>query len=63
MSFTGFDPTAVALLPELSAWDADRYSAHQAELSGGLTKPGLALALRSADMTYRSVIPTAWRMP
>lgn len=43
MSFTGFDPTAVALLAELPAWDADRYSAHKAELSGGLTKPGLAL--------------------
>jgi hypothetical protein len=43
VSFTGFDPAAVALLAELPSWDADRFAAHKAELTVGLTNPGLAL--------------------
>ena len=43
MSFTGFDPTVVALLAELPHWDADQYSTRKTEFSAGLLKPGLAL--------------------
>ena len=43
MSFTGFDPAAIALLVELPSWDADQLSARKAQLAAGLTKPGLAL--------------------
>ena len=49
MSFTGFDPAAVALLAELPDWDADRYSSHKARLAAGLTKPALALVQNVAD--------------
>ncbi len=49
MGFTGFDPATVALLAELPDWDADRYSAHKADLAAGVTKPGLALIEEVAD--------------
>jgi hypothetical protein len=57
--FTGFDPTAVALLAEIPDWDADQYSAHKEQLGTGLRKPGLALiedvARRlDADLTVTS---------
>ena len=49
MSFTGFDPTVVALLAELPDWDADRYAARKADLAAGLSKPALALIQDAAD--------------
>ena len=59
MSFTGFEPAAVALLAELPDWDADRYSTRKAELAAGVTKPGLALiedvaGRLDADLTVTS---------
>jgi uncharacterized protein (DUF2461 family) len=59
VSFTGFDPAAVALLAELPDWDADRYSSRKDELAAGVTKPGLALiedvaGRLDADLTVTS---------
>ncbi|MDJ0768096.1 MAG: DUF2461 family protein [Ilumatobacter sp.] len=49
MTFTGFDPDAVALLDQLSTWDAETYGAHKAQLGAGLTKPAAALIAQVAD--------------
>lgn len=49
MSFAGFDPTAVALLAELPAWDADRYDDHRDQLKHGVSTPGRELITAVAD--------------
>ena len=50
MSFTGFDPAAIALLGRLPEMSAVEYAGHKAELAAGLTKPGGALI---ADVAAR----------
>lgn len=59
MTFTGFDPAAIALLTQLPDWDAHQYATHKVELAAGLTKPGLALiqdvtSRLDADLTVTS---------
>lgn len=49
MSFTGFDPAAVALLADLPDMSADEYGAHKTTLVDGLTKPGAALIADVAE--------------
>ncbi len=49
MSFTGFDPAAMALLDRLPDMTVDEYAAHKAELTAGVTKPGGALIAAVAD--------------
>ena len=49
MTFTGFEPDAVALLAELPDWDSDRYAAERSRLAAGVTRPGLALITHVAD--------------
>ena len=65
--FTGFDPTAVALLADLPDWDADQYSAAKEQLGTGLRKPGLALieyvARRIDSVTAGSQAASASRRP
>jgi hypothetical protein len=50
MSFTGFDPAAVALLAALPGWDADAYATHKQQLAEGLTAPGGALVAEVAEL-------------
>ncbi len=49
MSFTGFDPAAIALLDRLPGMTSDEYAAHKGELSAGVTRPGAALIATVAD--------------
>jgi uncharacterized protein (DUF2461 family) len=49
VSFTGFDPAAVALLDRLPDMTADEYAARKAELTAGVTRPGAALIAAVAD--------------
>lgn len=43
MTFTGFDPAAVALLPQLPQLDASDYDGVKDQLASGLRAPGAAL--------------------
>jgi uncharacterized protein (DUF2461 family) len=43
MTFTGFDPAAVALLGELPSWSPDEFEAHKRQLHDGINGPGRAL--------------------
>lgn len=43
MSFTGFDPSAIALLDRLPEMSAEEYAASKVLLAGGLSKPGASL--------------------
>ena len=49
MTFTGFDPDALALLPRLPAMSPDEYAAHKQQLAAGLTKPAAALIADVAE--------------
>lgn len=49
MTFTGFDPAAIALLDRLPAMSADEYADHKAQLAEGVTEPGAALIAEVAD--------------
>jgi len=49
VSFTGFDPAAIALLDRLPGMTSDEYAAHKGELSAGVTRPGAALIATVAD--------------
>lgn len=49
MSFTGFDPAALALLAELPNWSSETYADHKAHLAAGVNRPGLALITAVAD--------------
>jgi hypothetical protein len=48
VSFSGFDPAAVALLAELPGWGAERFAAEKPRLTAGLVRPGLALVAEVA---------------
>ena len=49
MSFTGFDPAALALLDRLPGMNADEYATNKQLLRAGITKPGTALIADVAD--------------
>lgn len=51
MSFTGFDPAAIALLDRLPGMSADEYAAHKTELATGVIEPGRDLIAAVADRT------------
>ena len=49
MSFTGFDPAAIALLDRLPDMTSDEYAGHKGDLAAGVTRPGAALIAAVAD--------------
>jgi hypothetical protein len=49
MSFTGFDPAALALLDRLPEMSVEEYAASKPLLASGVTKPGAALIADVAD--------------
>ncbi len=65
MTFSGFDPAAVALLDELPSWSSDDFAAHKRQLDDGISGPGGMLITElagrlTADLTVdprRSVSP------
>ena len=50
MSFTGFDPEAVALLDRLPDMTAEEYADHKAILTAGVTEPGRASIIEVAQL-------------
>ncbi len=59
MSFTGFDPAAVALLAELPSFDQTHFNAARAQLGAGLRQPGLALIEEVARATDPALVTNA----
>lgn len=49
MTFTGFDPHALALLADLPHMGSDEYEMHKDALRAGVTQPGAALITEVAD--------------
>lgn len=59
MSFTGFDPAAVALLAELPGYERGQFTAVREQLAEGLRKPGAALIDEVARLTDQRLISSS----